>query len=126
MAVHKKIKLSCDQCDYQFTVQQALKKYELSVHSGMKLSFHWYDHNEIWFSCDHCDYCATHQSTIKKHSVSLCENVRYSSNHCYNLFTRQGNLKQHIQSVQKGTTFRCDQWDYQDTQKSSIKKQTEC
>ena len=69
LAVHKGVKYSCGQCDYQATQQGNFQNHKLSVHEAVK------------YNCDQYDYQATQKGNkknclyMKEENISMISSV---------------------------------------------------
>ena len=88
-SVHKKVKHSCNLCQYKATQQGNLMSHIESVHETVK------------YPCDQCEYKSTGKRRLNTHIKSVHEKVKYPCNLCGKQFTLHRNLKTHIESVHK-------------------------
>ena len=63
-------KYACNQCDYQATTRDSLKRHIQSIHEGVK------------YDCKQCDKQYGVQSHLTKHIQSVHEGVKYACNQC--------------------------------------------
>ena len=52
LSIQEGVKCECDQCDYEATLLNNLKRHKLSLHVGVK------------YKCDQCDHKATNESNF--------------------------------------------------------------
>ena len=67
---HEGLRYSCNQCEYQATLQVNLKSHEQSKHGGVK------------YSCKQCKHQVTRQDQLNTHQQSKHGSVKCSCNQC--------------------------------------------
>ena len=61
-------KYQCQQCDYENSRSDNLRRHVETKHEGVR------------YPCDQCDYKATREDKLKRHKENRHENVRYLCN----------------------------------------------
>ena len=113
--VHRKIRFSCDECDYKTTNKKCVMRHKMSQHRGLKdqcpqcygffakssLSTHIKAiHKKEIFHCDQCDFNTRSRTLLQNHTdyyhegiVNFkCEKCDYSSYRKYNVDIHRKNM----------------------------------
>ena len=90
------VKYTCNQCDYQTTLQKTIRFHIQSKHEGMM------------YVCNQCDYQANYKGDLNRHIKSKHEGVRYACDQCQYQSPRQRDLIDHIKSKHEGVRYACD------------------
>merc|ERR1712126_320537 len=97
-AIHKGVRVYCDQCSFNATQNSALKHHIQSKHWGIK------------FSCHECDFHATRRDSLRLHIEGKHRGIQYPCEHegCDYKASNKNLLKSHIQVKHEGVMFVCN------------------
>ena len=92
--MHKKVKYTCDQCEYQATLESNLKRHNEAVHLKVK------------HPCNQYEYKVTGKSSLKAYIESVHEKVKYSCTLCEHKTSHLAGLYTQIlsQFIEKSST----------------------
>ena len=137
VSMHEKIRLKCDQCDYETSQRKYLNRHKSRRHGVLKcdqcdktfkktsLKVHIASvHEKIRFECDQCDYKAPVRQAITLHKMSMHEGKFLKCDQCDKQFQiRNGKrrLATHKRFNHENKRFECDQCDKKFAYKGSLK-----
>ena len=104
------VKYTCNQCDYQTTLQKTIRFHIQSEHEGMM------------YVCNQCDYQANYKGTLNRHIKYKHEGVKYACDQCQYQSPQQSHLTDHIRSKHEGVRYACDHCQYQSTRQRELRR----